>query len=146
MIHVVQGHYKYSWCSQLVAWLTPAACLVIVPVISDLRGLEMILDVPSAPARHACFYCWINGFRACNKTIYCGHHALLPPNHPLRPILAALMDKHVAATPSQGAEAVPANNTQPPPPRTSAHLKQGMSTTLLCSLGGVGGQEGLTPV
>jgi len=28
------------------------------------------------------------GFRVCNKTVYCGHHTLLPEDHPLRAAIA----------------------------------------------------------
>jgi hypothetical protein len=82
-----------------VAWLRlPAACFTF-QVISDIRGLEKILKVASTPALYACFFCWLRGLRVCNKTVYIGHHTLLPEDHPLRAILARLTEQHAAECP-----------------------------------------------
>jgi len=45
----------------------------LVHLISDLRGLEKVLDQPPVPAKHACLKCWVTGHRIPGgKTIYPG--------------------------------------------------------------------------
>jgi hypothetical protein len=63
----------------------------VVQCISDIRGEEKVLLTKSTPAFYGCFYRWIVGYRACRKTVYCGHHTALPLNHPSRPRSAALL-------------------------------------------------------
>jgi len=85
----------------------------------DIRGLEKLLEIASTPAFYACFYCWIRGFSLCRKTVYCGHHAMLPHDHPLWAAVAALnQDKRWQCTGAgqrdayQHSELVPAARTQ----------------------------------
>jgi hypothetical protein len=95
-------------------------------VISDIRGLDKILKVPSAPAYFGCHFCWIHGFKACKKTTYCGHHTSLPATHPLRQELADLLAKKVAATPTKDVNLpLEASSSLVPAPRTSQHLQEG---------------------
>ena len=92
----------------------------VVQCISDIRGEEKVLLTKSTPAFYGCFYCWIVGYRACRKTVYCGHHTALPLNHPLRPRLAALCRRNGQ---EQGLEV---NSTFVPAPRTHWQLQQGI--------------------
>lgn len=64
--------------------------VLVLQSSSDIRGLEKLLLIASTPALHGCFFCWIKGFRVCNKTVYCGHHTELPTGHPLRAVIAKL--------------------------------------------------------
>ena len=107
----------------------------LLQAVSDIRGLEKILEVSSAPALRGCFYCWLLGFTTCNKTVYCGHHTFLPSDHPLRKLGASTMAKRVAAleetrrSGAAGVEAQPHNSSLVPAPRTARQLRQGEEGT-----------------
>ena len=67
----------------------------VIQVLSDLRGLEKVFDVPATPGRHACLWCWVKGYKACTpghqgKTIYPTALRVLPKDHALRAPLAAI--------------------------------------------------------
>lgn len=75
-------------------------CVLAVQAISDIRGLEKVTGVRSAPSHYACFWCWhrghkpsavkADGKRVALKTIYPGHYTMLPEDDPMRAPLALL--------------------------------------------------------
>jgi hypothetical protein len=96
-------------------------------VISDFRGLEKIVEVPSAPALYGCLQCWLRGFRVCRKTTYCGHHTQLPADHPLRETIAEITANKVAATPTPNVTTpTDANSTEVPTRRLTKQHRAGM--------------------
>ncbi len=66
-------------------------------VLSDIRGLQSILQCGGTPHHFGCLKCWFaskgKAFGGQGKTIYNGHHILLPPDHPLRPHLRGLHNR-----------------------------------------------------
>eukprot|EP00775_Hariotina_reticulata_P000311 gene312-523_t len=120
----------------------------LVQAISDIRGIEKILKFPSTPAVFACFFCWLRGLRACNKTVYLGHHVMLPTNHPLRATLAALLEKHAAHCPGcksrrcPGQHAKAADSVAAPSARTHEQLKLGNRAAAGNMRAGTGGDLG----
>lgn len=90
--------------------------MTCMQAVSDIRGMEKLLLVSSTPATFACFFCWMQGFRACNKTVYCGHYTLLPRGHPLRQVLVNLNNP--------GRLKRDANSVLAPAPRTNTQLRE----------------------
>jgi hypothetical protein len=82
----------------------------LLQVLGNIRGLEKVLGVPCTPAEYACFLCWMKGFRACQKQLYCGHYTQLPLGHELRAVLAPL-NQGSAADGDEDSTLVPARRT-----------------------------------
>jgi hypothetical protein len=57
----------------------------ILHIISDLRGLEKVLDQPPVPSTYACMKCWVRGDKyKSGKTHYPGAATFVAPTHQLR--------------------------------------------------------------
>ena len=62
-------------------------------VVSDLRGLQSLLDCGGSPCTYGCLKCWLKSIGQANrvgKMVYNGHFVLLPQGHPLRAPLSQL--------------------------------------------------------
>jgi hypothetical protein len=100
----------------------------LVQSLSDMRGIDKLLDLTSVPATYPCFFCWIKGFKAGGqrgKMIYPGHYTMLPEGHPLRAVLAKLNCPPCPQCAPHRAEQDP-NSLMVPALRTVADISQGL--------------------
>ena len=65
-------------------------------VVSDLRGLQSLMQCGGTPSRRGCLKCWFESIGKAGgngKMLYNGHYVLLPQNHPLRTPLCELHNR-----------------------------------------------------